>query len=101
VKKREHGKRRHLPSLPQDLDPEAYLCFRLCHLCLFLNESSSEIVDCQRCRRTLTVEPYLREHAHEFKDMESVNLDADDVALSPALAGLKWHRGLTGLSVLW
>ncbi len=120
MKKREHLKRPYLPSLPHEIDPDAYLFFRLCHVCLYLSESPTEIIACQRCLRTLTVEPYLRDHARELRhldesgeqdedesfdsDDEGVGDDADGLeeqsGFSPT-AGMRWRRGLTGLSVFW
>jgi hypothetical protein len=106
VKKREHSKRPYLPTLPHEIDPDAYLCFRLCHVCLFLNESPTEIIECQRCKRPLTVEPYLREHSHEMRALEeaSEHFDEDEEEeelLGSPHAGMGLGRGLTGLSVLW
>jgi hypothetical protein len=47
---------------------QALLHFQLCHVCLYLNESSEEISTCKKCG-----EPFLRpEDPHADEDLQSV-----------------------------
>ena len=79
--------------------------FRLCHHCLHLNESSSEILRCEGCRRYLTVEPlldYLEERMRS-RDEEDFPIDADEDFVAPDAAGHETDRPplLAGLTVRW
>lgn len=100
-----------LPSRPADITSDQYLYFRLCHFCLHLNESSAEIVDCEKCKRHLTLEPLLRrmvnergvtldgmdeEWGHETGEEPNEEMAADFEHLYRGAT-----NGLIGLSVFW
>jgi hypothetical protein len=42
-------KNRRKKSQSPKLQPENHLHFRLCHVCLFLNESEQEVEHCHKC----------------------------------------------------
>lgn len=61
--------------------------FRLCHFCLFLNESTQEVGQCKRCRRHLTFGAMLRDVTPEEvaeawvnEGFEGTEEEAEDVA---------------------
>lgn len=78
--------------------------FRLCHICFHLNESSSEIIRCQSCRKYLSVEPiweYLegRQKARQkrrVQDDDDEDEDEETETFTKRIPPI-----LTGLSVLW
>lgn len=90
------------------------LYFRLCHFCLYLNESTHEIADCERCQRHLTLEPLLRKTLKEeglrLDGMEEEwNEDEENFSFSSAENSSEEEaqlyqgttNGLIGLSVFW
>ena len=116
MKKREHAMRPHLPSLANEIDLDSYLFFRLCHHCLYLNESNHEVLQCDRCRRPLTVEPFVAELESQGQNPLGKKAAADDEESEGLLTmgrrrdqnqyrDLNGERfpgvGLAGLSVLW
>jgi hypothetical protein len=83
--------------------------FRLCHLCLHLNESSTEIARCGRCRHSLTSDPllhYLEQIADGGDDAE-MELPPDEEFHAPREDGegitvtSEGPPPLAGLSVRW
>jgi hypothetical protein len=117
VKKREHAMRPHLPSLANEIDVDSFLFLRLCHHCLYLNESGQEVLECDRCRKVLTVEPFVVEleangenplgknpEDSDFEDFEG-NLIFGRKQVQNQYrgyaGGTRRGLGLSGLSVLW
>ena len=90
-----------------------HLHFRLCHICLHLNESSSDILQCHRCQRYLTIEPLLARNpilgkleselddAKWDDEREEQAVDGEENLSLRAPALRKRTGGLHGLAVLW
>lgn len=74
-----------------------FVHFRLCHVCLHLNESSSDIVRCEVCRRYLSFESGWEQM--EKPQAATASVDEEDELIAPSLR--KRPLLLTGLSVLW
>jgi hypothetical protein len=79
--------------------------FRLCHLCLYLNEGDSEVVRCTKCSKYLisATEPDLnaewRSLAADEEDDEELSEEEAEAQLRGT--GFRKRAGLTGLSVVW
>lgn len=82
---------------------EEYTHFRLCHACLYLNEAPHEIVQCKRCHRFLTTEPF------SGKTLRNLSVSDEEIASDdPILEESHLQKGqsrdvpsLNGLKVLW
>ena len=80
------------------------LHFRLCHVCLHLNESNHEIINCEKCQRYLTIESLVEEKlaakrrmTHEEVEEQEILEEHDAVFEGSKRRG----AGLYGLAVLW
>lgn len=97
-----------LAALPESLghlSSEEALHFRLCHVCLHLNESEGDIQQCQKCQRYLTIENMVEQRlARRRRGAAVFNLEVDDDIedLSEDDFGeIPRFSGLNGLAVLW
>jgi hypothetical protein len=101
--------RRKKPSV-QSISPQAFenadgatLHFRLCHVCLHLNESTTSVLSCQKCNHALGL-PLVDQAAREldadwdpFIDPPSSN--AQQPEISPEIE--RALGGIAGLDVRW
>ena len=100
VKKRHPKKTKSHSSLTADAEA---LHFRLCHVCLHLSESDSDIVQCQRCQRYLTIESLVEERlkrARGGSEEEQEMIDEHEAVFESGSFRRK-GGGLAGLAVLW
>jgi hypothetical protein len=81
------------------------LHFRLCHVCLQLNESSSEIDKCHRCHTSFKADLHENEEMEldgtvlQVEDLDEGDLE-EEIGLSYSAFRRKSPR-LAGLTVLW
>lgn len=80
------------------------LHFRLCHVCLHLNESNVEIIQCAKCQRYLTIESLVEEKLAQKRGASAQDVEEQEI-LEEHDAVFEGARrrgaGLWGLSVLW
>lgn len=86
--KRGRGKKGH------GLSDKEYVHFRLCHICLHLNEASTEIVRCGKCSKYLSLESGWE--SAELRKKSAREADEEEASLPEPK-----KRALTGLSVVW
>lgn len=77
--------------------PQEYLHFRLCHMCLHLNESEETINECEACQCTFTGGASWEVGSFERSEGQSGHDDDDE---APE-ADLRRPKRLMGLSVVW
>lgn len=100
--------KRNAPKLlrrPQ-LQEEPIAHFRLCHHCLFLNESNEEVVKCDRCGRYLASDSLFIRGGDErtgFGFDVKDEFDDEDGRKTEGQSSVprKNPTRLTGLSVVW
>jgi len=69
--------------------------FRLCHLCLFLNESEGAIAECEACQCA-----FISDLAWDTGAQERARLEAElEEEMEEGV--LRSDKRLTGLSVVW
>ncbi len=96
-------RKKNQPSSPYSLGVKAdeQLHFRLCHVCLHLNESESDIEQCQRCQRYLTIENLVEEKlAARLLGGEDDEDEMDEELMEGSMVRRK-GGGLNGLAVRW
>lgn len=59
MRKGRQNRANHLGPIKRDV-PETF--FRLCHHCLFLNESDSEVIQCSRCDKEFSLKDALSQY---------------------------------------
>ena len=98
------GRARKVAAQVPIFSEKDHVHFRLCHICLHLNESSSEILRCQQCKKYLSVESiweFIEKNLDEEKEEQAVAaLDQGEQDILGPNFG-KRAPLLTGLSVLW
>jgi len=99
VKKR-RGKTSNLLSPRLSTPGDDVLHFRLCHLCLHLNESQADIIQCERCHRYLTIESMVEERLRLGKRWRGGSEKSAEEGYTED-AGSDRIFGLNGLAVLW
>lgn len=80
------------------------LHFRLCHVCLHLNESNVEIIQCTKCQRYLTIESLVEEKLAEKRGASPEEIEEQEILKEhdAVFAGSRRRGGgLYGLAVLW
>ena len=81
--------------------------FRLCHICLKLNESEEEIVECESCQCPYTddgtwdIAPYNQRSLGGNSAILKEELSEDDEEFTPSDAYARKARRLMGLTVRW
>ncbi len=87
------GRKSKAPFPPHQGAGHESIHFRLCHICLILNESDNPIIECQGCHRFFAADTQFAKLGEEQE--EEVELE-ELVEL-----GRRRPQALTGLTVLW
>ena len=100
-------------SQSQSVFSEEHLHFRLCHGCWYLNQSNSEVTQCERCHRAFPSQypremfaaggedPFAASGLMPGNGMEDDEDAFEDESLDDSADFRQAGFGLTGLSVRW